>query len=250
MSHGQPDRRIAALPVAHQILQRVGESQRIQRQRHQPRNQAVHRIVEARRLVRNQSRGIAGLRFALAALRRNRHRETADRGDRLAEFIVQFMRNQTALFLDALLDEQRHLAPLIQSRFGLLRLAFGLHLVLHGFRHAIEGGARFRALRSPCSGGRRNARSPCCTCRNPPAMTGNGASARSTDQNASPLTTTSMTAATVKQPLEVVPGIEYGARRVGLYDQLSAPGSRNRIGQPESGDMSRTNQAGASRPAL
>ena len=45
------DRRVAPLPVANQTLKRRGKSESIERQRGEPWNQTVHRIVQARRLV-------------------------------------------------------------------------------------------------------------------------------------------------------------------------------------------------------
>ena len=62
------DRDMAALPVAHQVLERGGEPERVERQRREARNEAVHGIVETRRLVRDQPRGVAdGVPLAGAA---------------------------------------------------------------------------------------------------------------------------------------------------------------------------------------
>jgi hypothetical protein len=63
-------------------------------------------------------------------LGRDGHRHTADRRDGLAEFVVQLMRDEATLLLDALLYEERHLAPLIEPRLSLLRVLLRLHLVL------------------------------------------------------------------------------------------------------------------------
>ena len=54
-SQGQRDGRIASLPVAHEVLERFGKSQRIQRQRHQARDEPVHGVVEPRRPPRRSA---------------------------------------------------------------------------------------------------------------------------------------------------------------------------------------------------
>ena len=97
---------MAALPVAHQVLERRGQPERVERQRREPRNEAVHRVVEARRLVGDQPRRLASRRVACARLRGDGEREAADRGDRLAELIVQLVRDQAPFLLDALVGER------------------------------------------------------------------------------------------------------------------------------------------------
>ncbi len=52
-------RDMAALPVAHQVLERGGEPERVERERREARNEAVHGIVEARGLVGDQPRRVA-----------------------------------------------------------------------------------------------------------------------------------------------------------------------------------------------
>src|SRR6266403_5083125 len=128
---------IFPLPVAHQALQRFGQPQRVERQWRETRNQPVHGVVEPGRLLRDEARGLT--HGGLAALRCDGRRETAYGGHRLAEFIMQLVRDQAPLLLDPLLDEQRELAALLEAGAGLARLALRLHLVLHRLRHAVEG---------------------------------------------------------------------------------------------------------------
>ncbi len=106
----------------------------------------MHGIVEPGRFLGNQPRHIAGRRIPHAALAGrflsgNGQRETANRGDRLAEFVVQLVSDQAPLLFDALVRQRGHFAPLLEARLGVVRLAFGQNLVLHGLRHAIERGA-------------------------------------------------------------------------------------------------------------
>src|SRR5207249_11846891 len=65
-------------------------------------------------------------------------REAPDGGHRLRELVVQLVRDQAALLLHALLDEQRQLAALLEPRARIACLALRLHLVLHRLRHAVE----------------------------------------------------------------------------------------------------------------
>ena len=51
LAQRQGDRRVALLAVPDQALERRRQSQGVERQRRQPRNQAVHGVVEARGLV-------------------------------------------------------------------------------------------------------------------------------------------------------------------------------------------------------
>ena len=53
---------------------------------------------------------------------------------------MQLVRDQAPLLLQALLDELRQLAPLLEPRARFARVALGLHLALHRLRHAVEGG--------------------------------------------------------------------------------------------------------------
>ncbi len=77
----------------------------------------------------------------IARLRGDGEREAADRGDRLAELVVQLVRDEPPLLLDALIGERGHFAALLEARLRIARLTLGAHLVLESRRHAIEGAA-------------------------------------------------------------------------------------------------------------
>src|SRR5690606_21296762 len=55
-----------------------------------------------------------------------------------AELVVQLVRDQTPLLLDALLDQPAELAPFLEPRLRLARLALGGDFVLDSLRHRIE----------------------------------------------------------------------------------------------------------------
>ena len=95
--------------------------ERVERQRREARNEAVHGVVEARGFVGDQSRRVARWR-SIARLRGDGEREAADRGDRLAELIVQLVRDQSAFLLDALVRQRSHFPALLEARFRLVRL--------------------------------------------------------------------------------------------------------------------------------
>ena len=108
------------------------------RQRRKARNQAVHGVVQTRRLVGDQPGRLAGRRIARASLRRDREREAADGGHRLAEFIVQLVRDQPPFLFDALVGERGHFAALLEPRLRVARLTLRQHLVFDRLRHAVE----------------------------------------------------------------------------------------------------------------
>src|SRR5690606_9882578 len=134
IARGQRYAGAAALPVADEVLEGLAEPERVERERLEPRNQAVHRVVETRRLVRDQPRGLDALRRRFGP-GRDRERETADGRHRLAELVVQLVRDQTPLLLDALLDQPAELAPFLEPRLRLARLALGGDFVLDSLRH-------------------------------------------------------------------------------------------------------------------
>ena len=83
-------------------------------ERREARNEAVHGVVEARGLVGDQSRGVGD--GGIARLRGDGEREAADRGDRLAELIVQLVRDESAFLLDALVRQRSHFPALLEPR--------------------------------------------------------------------------------------------------------------------------------------
>ena len=97
----------------------------------------MHRVIQTCSLLGNQARGLP-MRITCGPLRHDGERETADCGNRLAELVVQFMRDQSSLLFDTLFDEVRHFAPLFELGLGLERLALGLYLILHGLCHPVE----------------------------------------------------------------------------------------------------------------
>src|SRR5690606_415429 len=132
--------RRALLPFLDQATQRFREPERVERDRSEARNEAVHRIVQARGFLRDHVRSFARrLRVLLAP--EYRDRERADRRDRLCELIVQLTRDRAAFLVQTLLDELRQLAPFCEPRFGIARLELGLPLALDRGGHAVEGGA-------------------------------------------------------------------------------------------------------------
>jgi len=76
----------------------------------------MHAVVQSGRNLVDLCRPLHGAgRFAAA---RDRCRDEADRGHRLAEFVVEFPRKALALLLDAGLDQARHLAVFRQLPGG------------------------------------------------------------------------------------------------------------------------------------
>src|SRR5450631_1419570 len=93
------------LPVASQALEGGGETERIESEWCKPWDQPVHRVVEARRFVRNQMSYLRGRGIACFGLGGDGQRQTADCGDRLAEFIVQLVRDQPPLLFHTLVRQ-------------------------------------------------------------------------------------------------------------------------------------------------
>src|SRR5258708_38273547 len=87
------------LPVARETLEGGGEPEGVESERCKPWDQSVHRVVEARRFVRNQAGDLGGGRIACFRLAGGGQRPTAYGRDRLAGFIVQPVRAQPPLLL-------------------------------------------------------------------------------------------------------------------------------------------------------
>src|SRR5579885_1997444 len=104
VSQGEGHGWIPSLQVANESIQGLGEAQCVEGYRRQPRYEAVHRIVETCRLIRDEAGRI--LQRRLGRLADDGLREAADRRYRLAELIVQLVGDQAALFLQALLDHE------------------------------------------------------------------------------------------------------------------------------------------------
>src|SRR5260221_12786853 len=103
------------LPVARKTLEGGGEPEGIESERCEPWDQPVHRIVEARRFVRNQTGDLGGGRIACFGLSGDGQRPTAYCCDRLAGLVVQLVRDQPPLLFHSLVRQRRHLAPFLQA---------------------------------------------------------------------------------------------------------------------------------------
>ncbi len=158
----QPDERqlqrdvaVAAARGVDQLGQRVSQPEVVERRRRQPRDQAVHRLVEPRGLVGDHLGGLRAGGVALAQAGLDRARQRADRGDRLRELVVQLARDGAALGLGVLLQAAGELAALLQRALGLEGAQAGLDLGLDRLGELIDGLADHRRL---APGQRRQAR--------------------------------------------------------------------------------------------
>src|SRR6266850_4572723 len=138
------------------------------------------------------------------------------------------MRDQPPFLLDALLHEERHFPTLLEARLGFTCLALGLHIILHGLRHAVERRAyrmRFRSgewgqaerklatlntLQSVCNDRKRRER----TINRPESKPIDD------DQHDRPDN---------EQPSDVIPCVENGPWRLGFDHQLHAPWQRKGV---------------------
>jgi two-component system, NarL family, sensor histidine kinase UhpB len=98
----------------------------------------VHRVVEPRRFARDEARRLP--RFGILRLDplRHRQRQAADRGDRLAELVVQLACDRAALLLDMVIDPAGQLAVVGQALLGQRGAALGLDVLAQHADHAVE----------------------------------------------------------------------------------------------------------------
>ena len=140
------DRRMALTGAFDQVVQRFFEAEAVEYQRREPRDQTVHRVVQARGLFGDQPRCAFGLRVEAVDTLCDRQRHAANGGDGLAEFVMQLARDHAALVLDVVLDPAPEFAAVGERAFGAYRAVLGFDVRPQRAEHAVEGSADGRGL--------------------------------------------------------------------------------------------------------
>jgi hypothetical protein len=225
MAQRQGHGRVPPLPVARQILEGGRQTDGVEGERRESWYEAMHGIVQTRRLVRYQTRDSGGGIVAPVGLGGDRQGETADGRDRLAEFIVQFVRDQAPLFLHPLIRQGGHFAALLELRLGVARLALRVDLVFHGLRHAVEGDADGARL---VSGERRQpvAQRALLNAIQRLGNDGKGFERARDAPERQDIDDDDHGGAEGGQAHDVVPGVQYGAGRLSLDHQQQAAAQR------------------------
>ena len=126
-------------PLGHQIVQRVFQPEIVERQRTQPRNDAVHHVVQVIRRVDDELRRFGAARIGLSVAPHDRQSHALDGGHGLPHFVVQFARDVAPFLFDAALDELRQFAVFLQIAARFHRFLPCTQVVLNRLRHAVEG---------------------------------------------------------------------------------------------------------------